>query len=70
MAHREIHLHYVVRADMIIFHFVQAQLQLTRNPLSLCQLKLNPEVKDIFAFKFEDIEIVNYESHPSRSMVN
>ena len=32
--------------------------------MQLCQLKLNPEVKDIFEFKFEDIEIVGYESHP------
>ncbi|HCT9331997.1 TPA: thymidylate synthase, partial [Acinetobacter baumannii] len=46
-------------------HFEQAKLQLTREPLPLCQLKLNPEVKDIFDFKFEDIEIVGYESHPA-----
>lgn len=46
-------------------HFEQAQLQLSREPLGLCQLKLNPEVKDIFQFKFEDIEIVGYESHPA-----
>ncbi|NXC23166.1 DRTS synthase, partial [Corythaeola cristata] len=46
-------------------HFEQAQLQLTRDPLPLCQLKLNPEVKDLFDFKFEDVEIVGYESHPA-----
>ena len=46
-------------------HFEQAQLQLTREPLPLCQLKLNPDIKDIFDFKFEDIEIVGYESHPA-----
>ncbi|MEN8358705.1 thymidylate synthase [Acinetobacter towneri] len=46
-------------------HFEQAQLQLSREPLALCQLKLNPEIKDIFDFKFEDIEIVGYESHPA-----
>ncbi|UVB02001.1 Thymidylate synthase [Acinetobacter lwoffii] len=45
-------------------HFEQAQLQLSREPLGLCQLKLNPEIKDLFDFKFEDIEIVGYESHP------
>ena len=33
----------------------------------LPQLKLNSEVKNIFDFKFEDIEIINYESHPSIS---
>ena len=46
-------------------HFEQAQLQLTREPLPLCQLKLNPEITDIFDFKFEDIDIVGYESHPA-----
>ena len=45
-------------------HFEQTKLQLSREPLGLCQLKLNPEVKDLFDFKFEDIEIVGYESHP------
>jgi thymidylate synthase len=49
---------------LYVNHFEQAQLQLSREPLPLCQLKLNPEIKDIFAFKFEDIEIVGYESHP------
>ncbi|EEH69684.1 thymidylate synthase [Acinetobacter sp. ATCC 27244] len=46
-------------------HFEQAKLQLSRDPLPLCQLKLNPEITDIFDFKFEDIEIVGYESHPA-----
>lgn len=46
-------------------HFEQARLQLDRDPLELCQLKLNPEVKSIFDFKFEDIEIINYHSHPA-----
>ncbi|HBG82806.1 MAG TPA: thymidylate synthase, partial [Acinetobacter radioresistens] len=36
-----------------------------RDPLELCQLKLNPEVKSIFDFKFEDIDIINYHSHPA-----
>ncbi|MCT8088713.1 thymidylate synthase [Acinetobacter sp. C_4_1] len=49
---------------LYVNHFEQAQLQLSRQPLPLCQLKLNPEIKDIFDFKFEDIEIVGYESHP------
>lgn len=46
-------------------HFEQARLQLDRDPLELCQLKLNPEVKSIFDFKFEDIDIINYHSHPA-----
>jgi hypothetical protein len=44
-------------------HFEQAQLQLTREPLPLCQLKLNPEITDIFDFKFEDIQMVLAMSH-------
>jgi len=38
--------------------------QLSREPMALCQLKLNPEIHDLFDFKFEDIEIAGYESHP------
>jgi thymidylate synthase len=46
-------------------HFEQANLQLTRTPFPLPQMKINPEVKDIFDFKFEDFELMNYESHPA-----
>ncbi len=46
-------------------HFEQAQLQLTRKPFPLPQMKLNPAVKNIFEFKFEDFELQNYESHPA-----
>jgi thymidylate synthase len=46
-------------------HFEQAQLQLTRTQFPLPQMKINPEVKDIFSFKFEDFELVNYQSHPA-----
>lgn len=45
-------------------HLEQARLQLTREPRPLPQMKINPEVKDIFAFKFEDFELVNYDPHP------
>ncbi|MEP6713800.1 MAG: thymidylate synthase [Ferruginibacter sp.] len=45
-------------------HFEQAELQLTRTPFTLPQMKINPAVKNIFDFKFEDFELVNYESHP------
>lgn len=46
-------------------HFEQAQLQLTRTPFPLPQMKINPSVKDIFDFQFEDFELVNYQSHPA-----
>ena len=46
-------------------HFEQAELQLSRTPFSLPQMKINPAVKNIFDFTFEDFELVNYESHPS-----
>lgn len=46
-------------------HFEQAQLQLTRTPYPLPQMKINPAVKDIFGFKFEDFELLNYQSHPA-----
>ena len=45
-------------------HFEQAELQLTRAPFALPQMKINPAVKDIFDFKFEDFELMNYQSHP------
>lgn len=46
-------------------HFEQASLQLTRSPFALPQMKINPAVKDIFSFKFEDFELLNYQSHPA-----
>jgi thymidylate synthase len=45
-------------------HIEQAKLQLTRQPYPLPQLKLNPEIKNIFDFKYEDITIENYQCHP------
>ena len=44
-------------------HFSQARLQLTREPLPLPRLMLNPEVSDLFAFRFEDISLENYRAH-------
>ena len=45
-------------------HFEQAKTQLTRKPFPLPTMKINPDVKDIFSFKFEDFTLENYESHP------
>ncbi len=45
-------------------HLDQARLQLTREPLPLPRLKLNPAIEDLFAFRFEDIAIEGYEAHP------
>ncbi len=45
-------------------HLEQAQLQLSREPRPLPTMRLNPAVKDLFAFKFEDFELLNYEPHP------
>ena len=45
-------------------HFEQAHLQLGRTPYPLPQMKINPAVKDIFGFRYEDFELVNYQSHP------
>ncbi|HEX6915911.1 MAG TPA: thymidylate synthase [Chitinophagaceae bacterium] len=45
-------------------HIEQAKLQLSRTPFPLPQMKINPAVKDIFGFKFDDFELLNYQSHP------
>lgn len=45
-------------------HLDQVKLQLTREPKPLPQMRINPEVKSIFDFKFEDFELINYEAHP------
>ena len=46
-------------------HFEQAALQLLRKPFALPQMKINPDLKNIFDFKFGDFELLNYESHPA-----
>jgi thymidylate synthase len=45
-------------------HMEQTDLQLTREPRPLPQMRLNPEVKNIFDFKDEDFELLNYDPHP------
>ena len=45
-------------------HIEQADLQLSREPYPLPTMRLNPEVKDLFAFTFEDFSLEGYQSHP------
>lgn len=45
-------------------HIEQARLQLSRAPKTLPVMKINPEVKDIFDFKYEDFSLENYDPHP------
>lgn len=45
-------------------HEAQANLQLSRSPLPLPQLVINPEVRDLFAFRYEDFTLRNYHHHP------
>src|SRR5919112_323661 len=46
-------------------HFEQAELQLTRTPFALPQMKINPSVKSLFDFTFDDIAIEDYDPHPA-----
>lgn len=46
-------------------HMEQVNLQLSRQPFPLPTMKLNPEVRNIFDFKFEDFTLENYQSHPA-----
>lgn len=45
-------------------HLEQAQLQLTRTPRALPQMRINPAVKDLFSFKFEDFQLEDYDPYP------
>ncbi len=45
-------------------HLEQAELQLSRELKELPTMKINPEIKDIFEFKYEDFELMNYDPHP------
>src|SRR6056300_391655 len=45
-------------------HMEQIELQLSREPRPLPQMKINPDIKDIFEFKFEDFSLENYDPHP------
>ena len=45
-------------------HYEQIDLQLTRSPRALPEMRINPSVKDIFDFTFDDFELINYDPHP------
>ena len=50
-------------AHLYTNHLEQTDLQLSRSPLPLPQMRLNPDVKDIFGFEYEDFELTGYECH-------
>ncbi|MES9853730.1 MAG: thymidylate synthase [Candidatus Thiodiazotropha sp. L084R] len=51
-------------AHLYLNHLDQVELQLARETRSLPRMSINPEVKDIFNFRFEDFELTNYDPHP------
>lgn len=55
--------HTIGDAHLYSNHIEQAQLQLTREPFALPTMKINPDVLDIFGFKFEDFTLENYQAH-------
>ena len=57
-------IHTLGDAHLYSNHLEQVELQLSREPYPLPTLKLNPEIKDLFDFTYEDIEIVDYQCHP------
>ncbi len=52
-------------AHLYLNHLEQAELQLSREPYALPEMKLNPAVKSVFDFKYDDFELVGYQSHPA-----
>ena len=57
-------IHTLGDAHLYSNHLEQAELQLSRNPYPLPQMILNPEVSSVFDFCFDDLQLVNYQSHP------
>lgn len=51
-------------AHIYLNHLEQVDIQLNREPRKLPQMKINPNVKDIFEFKYEDFELIDYNPHP------
>ncbi|HCI55463.1 MAG TPA: thymidylate synthase [Bacteroidales bacterium] len=57
-------IHTLGDAHLYLNHIEQAKLQLTRQPYPLPEMKINPAIKDIRDFEYEDFELVNYIAHP------
>lgn len=57
-------IHTLGDAHLYSNHLEQAELQLSRTPHPLPQMKINPSIDNILDFKYEDFELVNYEAHP------
>ncbi len=51
-------------AHLYLNHLDQADEQLTRSPLQLPEMRINPDVRDLFGFRYEDFELIGYEAHP------
>ena len=58
-------IHTIGDAHIYLNHIEQVKLQLSRTPYPLPTMKINPEVKDIFSFKYEDFTLENYQCHPT-----
>ena len=50
---------------LYVNHMEQVKEQMKRTPMLLPKLWLNPEVEDLFSFKYEDIKLIDYNSHPA-----
>jgi len=57
-------IHTLGDAHLYLNHLEQARLQLSRAPKPLPTMRINPDVKDIFAYRYEDFSIENYDPHP------
>lgn len=58
-------IHTLGDAHLYLNHLEQARLQLTREPKALPTMAINPEVKSIFDFKYEDFQLIGYDPHPA-----
>lgn len=58
-------IHTLGDAHLYLNHRQQAELQLSREPLPLSTMRLNPAVQSVFDFRYDDFELLNYQSHPA-----